>query len=233
MEALLSYYQIIVYSLACVWTLIMLTRPELRREMLVLGVLALFLLPLAFTVNTSTTDEVQQGFQSLTLLDLLFSFFLAGIAGSIYHAVFGKHYQNLPRTKPLVRTETDQVAQFWFMRLFLAFLIFAWSVILLSFFFSLTIPSAVLLGGVLVAVYLLSHRNDLLVDALASAVLTAFVVFLSAWVASQFAQIDFTIAPVVSTSTVLGVPADLLIWSAALGLAIGPMYEFIRRFELK
>lgn len=233
MEALLSYYQIIVYSMACVWVLLMITRPELRREMVVLGIFALFLLPLAFTVNTSTTDEVSQGFQALSLLDLLFAFLLAGIAGSIYHAIFGKHYHRLPKAKQLVRQKEDQMAQFWLMRLFLAFLIFAWSVILLSFFFSLAIPSAVLLGAVLVAVYLLSHRQDLLIDTLASAVLTAFVVFASAWIASQFAEIDFTIAPVVSTDTVLGVPADLLIWSLAVGLAIGPMYEFIRRFELK
>ena len=211
----------------------MVTRPELRREMLVLGIFALFLLPLAFTVNTSTTDEIQQGFQALSLLDLLFSFLLAGIAGTIYHALFGKHYHKLPKAKSLVRKKQDQVAQFWLMRLFLAFLIFAWSVILLAFFFSLTMPTAVFLGAVLVAIYLVSHRQDLLVDTIASALLTAFIVFTSAWIASQFAQIDFTIAPVASSTTVLGVPADLLVWSAAIGLAIGPLYEFIRRFELE
>ena len=232
MEALLSYYQIIVYSLACVWLIIMLTKPDVRREMIILGVLALFLLPLAFTVNTSTADEVEQGFRALSLLDLLFSFFLAGIAGSIYHAIFGKHYHRLPKSKPLVRQAGQLFSQFWLVRLFLAFLIFAWSVVLIAFLFSLPIPSAVLIGATGVAVYLLSHRKDLLVDTLASALLTTFVVFLSAWTASQFAQIDFTIAPVVSSTLILGVPGDLLAWSASLGLAIGPLYEFIRRFEL-
>jgi len=36
-----------------------------------------------------------------------------------------------------------------------------------------------------------------------------------------------------SSTTILDVPVDLLVWSAALGLALGPLYEFIRRLEVK
>ena len=231
MEALLSYYEIIVYSLTCVWILLMLTKPELRREMVVLGVFALLLLPLAFTVNTTGVDEIEQGLNTLSFLDLLFSFVLAGISGGIYHAIFGKRYHKLPKPKPLVRT-SEPMTQFWLMRLFLGFLIFTWSILLIAFFFPITIPTAVFLSALLVTVYTLSHRKDLLLDTLMSAGLTGFVVFVAAWVAYQFVSIDFSIAPVVSSTIVLGVPADLLLWSVALGLAIGPMYEFIRGLEL-
>ena len=232
MEVLLSYYQIMVLTLACVWGILFISRTELRREMFVLGVLALFLLPLAFTVNGSADGVTESGFQAISLLDLLFSFVLAGIAGTIFHAIFGKHYHKLPKSKAMVRSG-EQVSQFWLMKIFLAFLIFSWSVVLLAFLFNVSIPNAVFLSAIFVAIYTLSHRQDLLIDTLASAVLTAFVVFISSWIASQFAGVDFDISPIVSSATFLGVPVDLLLWSGALGLAIGPLYEFIRRFELE
>lgn len=232
MEVLLSYYQITVFSLACIWALLFILRPELRREMSILGVLALFLLPLSFTANVSNDESVQAGFQAITLLDLLFSFLLAGIAGSIFHAVFGKHYHKLPKSKALIRKD-QAITQFWLMRLFLAFLSFSWGVILLAYFFNIAIASAVFIAAIVAATYMLSHRKDLLVDAILSAILTAFVVFISSWIASQFASVDLDIAPIVSDMFFLGVPVDLLLWSSALGLAIGPMYEFIRRFELE
>lgn len=232
MEAMLSYYQIIVFSLSLVWFLIIVIKPELRREMLILGTFSLFLLPLAFTVNEGFGSNAPGAFVELSLMDLIFSFVLAGIAGGIFHTIFGKHYHRLPKIKPMVRTK-EPFAQFWFIRLFLAFMVFTWGVVLLSFLFGLNIATATLFSSIVVALYILSSRKDLLIDSLVSALLTGFIVFIAAWIASSFSAIDFTISPISSTSTFLAVPIDLLLWSGAIGLAIGPLYEFIRRFELK
>ncbi|MCH8049769.1 hypothetical protein IH979_03635, partial [Patescibacteria group bacterium] len=197
------------------------------------GVFAIFLLPLAFTVGTIDSLIMDQQLAQLGVTDLLFSFVLAGIASVIFHALFGKHYHKLPKIKIKGRGKEGPLAQFWLLRIFLAFLFFVWGIVLLALLFDLKLPESVLLTSAIFVVYMVSHRQDLLGDALWSAALSALVVFLVASVASIFAATNFGITPIYSDASIGNVPVDLLIWSAALGLAFGPLYEYIRRLELK
>lgn len=232
MEELLSYYSVFTMVLGLIWLAIFILQAELRREMLILGVFSLFLLPLAFTVGTVDAVILDYRFAQLSLADLFFSFFITGIAGSIFHAVFGKHYHRLPKVRMRGRKEEEHVAQFWMMRLFLSLLIFVWAVVLLALVFDLELPEAVLLSAIGFLIYILSHRRDLLADSLWSAALTAMIVFISASIAGIISTTSFEISPVYSAAFIGNVPVDLIIWSLALGLALGPLYEYIRRYEL-
>ena len=229
MEAFFNFYTITTILLLIVWTGLFYFSHNTRREMLILGIAAVFLMPLVFTVSQLPTEVVADGFQLVTIIDLLFTFSLAGIAGVSYHAIFGKHYHKLPRAE---RTKTPFGSQHWLLRLFFFFTIFVWAVLLIHLFFSLTIPVAFLIASVMMAIYTISHRHDLLLDALWSSFLTAFIVFFSTTLASFFTATDISITPVTSNQYILDVPVDLIFWSLAAGLALGPLYEYIRTVEL-
>lgn len=229
----LTYYHLLTIFLVVIWSLIFFCRPELRRELLILGILSIFLLPIIFAVNRLSADEITQGVANIAITDLFFAFALSGIAGGLYHSLFGKHYHKLPKPERRKVDNDESYAQLWLLRFFVAYLVYIWMVLLLVLLFNISVPIAFLISSIILAVYIVSHRQDLLADALWSSFLTAFVVFLSTILASVFATTTVSIAPVVSDVPFLGVPLDLLLWSVAAGLALGPLYEFIRTFELK
>ena len=231
MEVLFTYYEILTLILALVWVFIYLREPELRRELLILGFLSVLVLPLAFTID-GPIDEVAQEFSRLTITDIVFSFVIGGIAGTIFHVIFGKHYHTLPKLKPKSGEPGANTAQLWLMRLFIAVLLFLWGVVFLNAAFHMTIPAAVFVSAFVLGTYIVSHRHDLLFDAIWSGLLTSVIVFSSSTIATVFTNVDLTIAPVSTGYVFLDVPVDLLLWSLALGFALGPIYEYARRLEL-
>ncbi len=217
MEAFFTYKVIITIIMALFWSLFFLHKQEVRREMIILSVFSLILLPLTISAP-SLSSQVQVTLAEMKLVDLVFIFVSAGIAGVIFHEIFGKHYHRIPKTQKKKAHEHTVMTQYWLLRLFFLVLAFVWTIILLSFFFGLSAPFAVFLAAVFVLVYIASHRHDLLVDGLMSGALTAFLVLLCGAVAGLFATPE-------------GLTTLLLI-AGALGLALGPAYEYVRRFEL-
>ena len=232
MEGIFSLYPLVTFMLSFCWLAVFYFAPSLRREMIVLGVFAVFLMPFVFALNQLDSPELTERFLQIQFVDLLFSFVLAGLAGTLYHVLFGKHYHKLPRIERKKFTE-GSLTQLWLMRLFITFLLLIWGVIFLHLLFGVRLPLAFLLASITLSVYMLSHRHDLLSDALWSSFLTAFTVYLSASLVSIFTETNFSVAPISSDAAVFGVPLDLLLWSAAAGLALGPLYEYIRTLELK
>lgn len=233
MEAFLSYYNLFVFVLSFLWFALFIAREDLRREMLILGVFAIFLMPLIFALNDTGSSEVDLGFRLIGVVDLLFSFSLAGISGVIFHVIFGKHYHKLPKNKRIQWKKEDSHAQIWIMHLFILFLVFVWAVVLLNLLFTLSIPEAFLISAIMTTIYILSHRHDLIADAIWSAFLTAFIAFVAATLTSSITGIDLSIAPIVSDKMIVDVPLDLLLWAMGAGLVLGPLYEYVRTLELK
>jgi hypothetical protein len=229
MLEVLSPYELMSGLLVVLWIGLFVYERELRMEMLALGILGLFLLPLSFSVLQGA--DASYGFSQLVFADLLFTFVIASLAGILYHAVLGKHYHLLPSKKR--RESTDSLAQWWLIRLLLALLFFVWMTLLLNLAFSISLAGSVLLSAVMLTIYIVSHRHDLLYDAIASALLTAFVVFLAGELAAYFIGLPVSIDIVESAGSIGSVPTDLIIWSLGVGLVLGPLYEYIRRFELK
>lgn len=231
MEDLLSLYGLTTFFLALVWSYCYVMREDLRRELIILGVFSLFLMPLAFALESNSPFSLRLNFARLSPVDLGFSFFLSGIAGVIFHTAFGTRYHHLPllRRQPVAKQVVH--AQTLIAKLFLGFLALIWGVALLTLGFSLSIPAAIFLSSLVLTLFIISHRHDLLQDAFWSAFLTTGVVFivtsLSTWVVGE----PFTLGPVQSEALLLGVPQDLLLWSLTCGVALGPVYEFARSLK--
>ncbi len=224
-----STYELTTGLLVVLWVVLFIHERELRLEMLALGVLGLFLLPLSFTVLQGT--DASYGFSQLTFADLLFTYVIASLAGVLFHAVLGKHYHLLPSKKR--RESIESLAQWWLIRLLLALLFFVWMTLLLTLAFSVSLAGSVLLAAVMLTIYVVSHRHDLLYDAIASALLTGFIVFLAGELAAVFTGLPIAISVVESSGSIGSVPSDLIIWSLGVGLILGPLYEYIRRLQLR
>jgi hypothetical protein len=96
-----------------------------------------------------------------------------------------------------------------------------------------TAPYATIVCAVLFVLYFITHRHDLLIDSIWSGFLTTFVVVLAGTIAASVTEVEYVISPIRSHDLVLGVPFDLLLWAIACGLALGPIYEFIRNIKIK
>ncbi|MBT3230971.1 hypothetical protein HN358_04320 [Candidatus Uhrbacteria bacterium] len=230
MEAL-SYYSVMSLILALTWILIFVTKEELRKEMLIISIFSIFLLPIWIATQAVAAGSMQALFSSLSFLDLIFLFSVAGIASTVFHVFFGKHYQNMP--KPKRKKERDVIASAWILGTFFGLLLFVWATILLTVAFGLTTSVALLIAAIILAVYITSHRHDLLGDSIWSAIFTAFIVFLASTLGSAFTSTTPVIPFIQTNEFINGVSLDLIYWALALGLVLGPLYEFIRRKLLK
>ncbi|MBT4857088.1 hypothetical protein HON52_02775 [Candidatus Uhrbacteria bacterium] len=229
MFELLSPYELMVGLLTVLWIGLFIYERELRVEMLALGLLGIFLLPLSFTILQNT--DVADGFTNLAFTDLLFTYAIASLSGILFHAVLGKHYHLLPSKKR--KESEDSLAQWWLIRLLLSILFFVWITLLLNLAFGMTLAGSVFVAAAMLTIYIVSHRHDLLYDAIASALLTAFVVFLAGELAALFTGVPISISIIETSGSIGSVPTDLLLWSLGVGLLLGPLYEYVRRFQLK
>ena len=233
MEALLTNSTIFLATLSLLWILFYIARPETRREMTILSVLALFLLPLTFTLGGADPQEVREGFGAVRASDLLFLFTAAGVSSVLFHAFFGKHYHALPKTKRASLSKKDSHANMWILRLTLTLLFLSWGTLLIHILFSLALAPSLVLASIMLAIYIASHRHDLLMDAVWSGLLTAFTVGLAASVAASLAPDSLTFPFTREAYLLGGISIDLLLWSFAIGITLGPLYEYSRRLTLK
>ncbi len=222
---------VFILLLAGVFGVLFVTKTDTRREMIVMSALSLLLLPIAFPFVGRFAPALTVSFDAITVPHVAIAFLLSGISAVIFHAVFGKHYHTFPRLE-FRRFERVSVEN-WLVRLIALFIGFAW----LHVFFRYILPDrpglSLILAAIATSLYMIAKRNDLLVDCLASALLTTGVAFFTALVAQLLASDLATQAFADSPSLILGVPGDLLIWSIALGSLLGPMYEYIRRLDLE
>jgi hypothetical protein len=116
----------------------------------------------------------------------------------------------------------------WALRLFFAILFWAW--VAVFFIFAVGVPSvqALAASAVLLSVYLLVHRRDLLPQAIWSAVLMVLVLFF-------LFEIAFFRSGALGSmdATLLHTPVEALIWAASLGCIFGPLYEYARGWKIK
>ncbi|MBU1126125.1 MAG: hypothetical protein ABH826_03315 [Patescibacteria group bacterium] len=229
MEDFLSFYPLVSILLALVWLLLFLRQEEVRKEMLILGVFSLFILPTTILV-LSRAEDVTNSLANFTLFDLLFAFTVAGIAGAVYHNFFGKHYHLL--SAPKSRKQSADV-QLYLLRMFIIILLFVWAVVFLTYFFAISTALAMLITASCLGIYIVVHRKDLLRDTIWSGVLTTIVVFIAGTLVSTISGATLDVSLVESSKMIGSVPLDLLLWSLALGLAAGPLYEYTRHIELK
>lgn len=222
MEAQISEW-ILVGIMATIWLLVFALKKEVRKELVIVALLSLLLLPIGF----SYFNEVSSGLDSLRLVDGLFGIFAAGLSATLFHVVFGKHYDVLPSRRP-DSALSEITAQSWLLRLFSYVLGYTWIVIVLQFVFTNQPVIAFIAGTGIVVLYVVAHRADLLIDALVSSVLMTTLVFLAVLIASQFEGV----ATPAAGPLFIGVPVSLLLWAFGIGLVLGPAYEYVRRLRI-
>lgn len=228
MEVMISYWELFVLILLLAWLWIAVTQDALRRELFTISILSIFLLPLTLSVQTDQ-QSLFASFEALNLFDIAFLFALSGIAATVFHYVLGKEYHHFPKVTDQKKTD---VSVTWFLRIFITMLAFSWSAVLITTFFAIPLAHALLISASLTALYFTAHRHDLLVDSLVSAGLTSCIAFFASFIASQFTAIGSHMPQALQSDTIFSVPGHILVWSIALGLVLGPLYEYIRRYTL-
>lgn len=218
--------------LALAWLGLFISKRELRTEMLLVSTCAFFLAPVIVTVKGGDPNLVAERFSGLQFLDLIFSFTVAGLAATFFHGIFGKHYHRLPKSRRRV-AEPGALVQIWLIRLFVGTLLFLWGIVFCVFAFDLTPAPAALATAIVMAVYIVVHRHDLIVDTLLSAALMGVIAYISAAIALFLTPEDFGTLLVAGSGRIGNVPTDLVTWSIAFGLALGPLYEYVRRLTVK
>ncbi|HCC84019.1 TPA: hypothetical protein DEP96_04185 [Candidatus Uhrbacteria bacterium] len=228
---MIGAFAIFVYILSVLWLGVFVLNKELRKEMIILSVSAFFLAPVIVTVKGGDAAMVAERFAGVHMLDLWFAFVVAGLAGSLYHVIFGKHYHRLPKIKQAKKD--DALVQLWLIRLFIGALAFMWGIVFCAVAFDLTPAPAALATGVVMSIYIIAHRHDLLVDVLLSGLITGLVAFFAGAIAILGSTQGFSSTLIAEHGYLWNVPLDLVTWSVAFGLALGPMYEYIRRLTVK
>ena len=234
MEDAFSFYGLITVILGLVWAIIFSLNPKLRKEQLILGVLSAFLLPLIFIIRLFDPTTLSLDFSELSSIDIGFAFFLSGIAGTIFHATFGRHYHHLPfQTKHPSNVSNTKITQTWLVRFLLLSLLFWWTMVFLTVGLEVPTPYAITINTLIFMIYFFSYQHDLLVDSLWSGFLTTFIVLLAGIIATATIGSELSLSMVQSRDSAFGVPFDMLLWAIACGVALGPIYEFIRKIKIK
>lgn len=217
------------FLLASVWLLLYIKRKDLRFEIIVMSVLSLFWIAVSYVLFASDFISkvwVSEGLGILTFLplgihgeDMLFTFFLGGIAAVLYEEILSKkHFKKYRKRNAFIH--------------FALFpLIIFFSLLIGIRFFNINPYYASFVGFLISAGLIWILRRDLFLHSIISGVFLSVIYFIF------FAFIFIPLFPGIvkewwhlsqlSRIFLLGVPMEELMWCFFFGLFIGPSYEFI------
>ena len=203
-----------------------------RREQILMSLFGLVLAPAAIPLATLDIRGTGATMSSLGIEDFLFLFSLFGIAAVIYQALLGKHIDKKKSKRLVVSSAIHGIA-------LLVIMLGVWITVILGLtaFYHVSIAQATLAGGLLIGLYVIADRKDLLANALISGLLIMLLVFLveQIFVLRLYPEATPSLFSVASFSTdsLAGTPLEALLWSAIMGFAVGPLYEYVRGITLR
>jgi len=216
-----------------VWSAMFFFGQSTRREQIIMSLAGLVLTPAILMVASSdyrTAGSLVSGF--IGVEDLIFAFSFTGLAAVVYEILIGRRlisirHQHLWGKHPLN----------WFSSLVI--ILGGWALISCAAIFLFPINSiyAFMIGGLMVITFIIADRHDLLLDSLFSGLFMAILVFgleqlffihLFPTEASALWQVDR-----LSGFLPGGIPVEEFIWFLIVGMAIGPVYEFVRHYRVK
>lgn len=213
-----------------IWVFVLLLSEETRREQLIMSAIGLVLSPAVLLVVTSGGWS---GLTSLGYTDFLFSFSLFGLAAVIYQAVTGKQSEPIKRRRRKLKNRRLH----WLACLLIITGVWLFATLLTSMFFDIYPGQAFVVGGLIIGIYLIADRRDLMVNALFSGLFIAIllftvekVFFLKLFPEANLAQMLYGEG---LGATIAGVPLGGLVWAAIVGFTVGPVYEYVRSLRLK
>lgn len=216
------------------WLALILFSNNTRREQVIMSIAGLVMTPGILLLVASDFRSIVSpaGRITIGIEDLIFGFSLFGIAAVLYHVALGMHVHKMKGS----RIRLSHPILHWFVHLIILLGIWAFTSLLFIDIFELASIRALIIGGLLVGTYMIADRHDLLLNALLTGLSTAILVFVAEQIffvrlfpeaAATFWQHD-----AIRLSFVSGVPLEEILWAAVVGFTIGPMYEYLRRYEL-
>lgn len=221
-------------ALFLLWLTLLLFSKNTRKEQLIMSIVGLVITPailLIVSVNTSLVSE--NPLMLIGIEDLIFSFSLFGISSVVYHALLGKHAVKLKSKRYKIKHPMFN----WIVHLIALLGLWASVSLLLTNVFGLHPIRALISGGLIIGIYIIIERHDLLLNALLSGLMMAVIIFiveqlffirLYPEVVEGFWQFDQ-----IKSILIYGVPIEEVLWAAVVGFSIGPMYEYLRHYKLR
>lgn len=225
-------FLLVALLLFIAWLFVFLLSLETRREQVLMSLVGLIASPSALLLASvdGRTDALYA--QAIGIEDLLFTFALFGIAAVIYQAAFGMHVHKL-RGRAF---RLPHPAMHWGVHL--ALLLGAWIILALTAQIGLHIPAiqAAIAAGLLVGTYIIADRHDLLLNALFSGLFMGLLLFALEQLFfirlfPEAAAAMWSGAPL-SGLAFGGIPIEEITWAGVVGFAIGPAYEYARKYKL-
>lgn len=224
-------FLLIALVLFFIWSLLFFFGKKTRREQIIMSIAGLVLTPAILMVASSdyrVAGIAANGFVGIE--DLIFAFSFTGVAAVIYEILVGRRLIPV-RHKHLWGKHPIN----WFASLVIV--LGGWAAISLAALWLFPVNSvyALMVGGLLVLTYIIADRHDLIFDALFSGLFMAVLVFglEQLFFVQLFPTEAAAIWQVDRLSGFLpgGIPVEELVWILIVGMAIGPVYEFVRHYR--
>lgn len=228
----MSPFLLVSLVLFLAWTILFFVSRSTRREQAIMSLVGLILSPGALLWASLDYRSGGSNLSGIGIEDALFSFALFGVAAVIYQVLLGKRTQAWRGD----RYRVQHPAMHWMAHLTLTLGIWAFISLTAALVFQLNPVQAFVMGGALVGTYIIADRKDLLLDALLSGIFVGMMVFLieQIFFARLFPEAAAAFWDMDNLSGILlgGIPVEEILWAAIVGFAIGPAYEYIRRYRL-
>jgi len=228
----MSPFLLVSIALFLVWSALFFLSTATRREQAIMSIVGLLLSPGALFFASADFRSGGESASAFGVENFIFSFALFGVAAVVYQAAFGKRVAAW-------RGDRYRIAHpglHWASHLAILLGIWVFVALVTSLVFHLTMIQSVTVGGLLIGIYVIADRQDLLLDALLSGIFSAILVFVmeQLFFARLFPEAALSFWNIDNLSGIVlgGIPVEEILWAAVVGFAVGPLYEYIRRYRL-
>jgi len=214
-----------------IWLAFFLFSPSSRREQVLMSFIGLLLSP-AIMLLTFGSRSSLSSVPPIGIEDALFAFSLFGVASVIYQVIFAKHLEFLRDGR------SKKVPSYFRWTASLIFTICAWLFLAtaITVLFSVPALQATIASGLMVGIYIIADRKDLLADALLSGFFIAILIFIieQLFFLRLFPEAAQALWQTNQVKGILlsGIPLEEMLWISVVGFTIGPLYEYVRRMRL-
>jgi hypothetical protein len=217
-----------------IWIVLFVFSKDSRKEQIIMSSVGLLCSPAVLIIAASDYRNIlfDQPF-FIGIEDFIFAFSVFGVAAVVYHVLIGQHGHKIRGE----RLKSKNTTLHFVSHLVLVLGLWAFIGLLMIYVFNLASVSALIVGGLMVGIYIIADRHDLLFNALVSGVVMAALVFVLEQIffirLFPEAALGFWKAESISHFLLGGIPLEELMWAAVVGFTIGPMYEWLRKIEIK
>lgn len=199
-----------------IWIILYYHKKQLRKEMLLMSLL---IAPLGPISELFFTYDYWQPVYWIKIFwfgfsDILFGFFIGGIASVIYEEYF------ITKIRKSKREHSKEFAYLALLGAIIFFLLFA---------FGINSIYANIISFILIGLMIIYKRHDLWKNAIGSGIIVAILMFLFYIIFTMiFPTIiqDWWMLNNISGIIILGAPLEEIIWGFSWGFLAGPIYEF-------